>query len=409
MKITNQFLYFYYGLIAIAIMATAFLEYSLSGLLCYLTVLLLFIPLFIRFDCAPFVCTLFLLMGPQLNNTFFNSNTLQLVSILYAVFYAIIHNQKLLKVNILVLVLLYFIVDHIILGDNGSYIMSILTVLLLGSMVTKQEHVTQIAYAFVISSLICSIYCYTSLNDFAVGYVEDQIEEKDFSHNSNRMGCTIGLGVVAATMLLTDLIKGIRTKGHKVLVVSGLLSSTIALVLLGSRGALVSAAASSLLLFFFSPKKLNYKMKSFIFILLIISIMFISGMFDYIIYRFSDDNTSSLSGRSDIWAMKLAYFNRLDIIPIFFGIGKDACFNIGYISTHNDFVTALIAYGYIGLILFIFATLFPLLKAKKNKFVVAAMLVFMIAECFVLEPVFRGYYNILFYYLFVSSFVTVKK
>lgn len=410
MKITNQFLYVYYGLIAIAIVATAFLEYKVPGLLSYLTVLLLFIPLFIRADYAPFVLTLFLLFGPQLNNTFFNPHTLQLVSILYPVFYAIIfHKHHLLNVNVLVLVILYFILAHIYFGDDGSFLYSIITVLFLGSLITNKNHVTQVSYAFVVISLICSIYCYISLKDYSIGYLETQIEENEFDHNPNRMGCTIGLGVIAAIMLLTNIIKGIKTKGQKILVVFGLLSSIIALGLLGSRGAFFSCTASSILLFFLSPKKLKFKTKWLLLLIFIITILYVLGIFDYIIFRMSDEKSADMSGRSEIWSMKLAYFNQLDSISKIFGIGKDACFKIGRISTHNDFITALIAYGYIGAILFIFAVLFPFLNAKKNKLIVAAFLVFIIGECCVLEPVFRGYYNILFYYLFVSSFSAVKK
>lgn len=409
MKISNQFLYVYYGLIAIAIIATAYLEYSVSGLLSYLTVLLLFIPLLIKADYAPLIITLFVLFGPQLNSSFFNLHTLQLVSILYPVFYAIVfRGQIILKVNTLVIVVLYFVFAHLFIGDNGSYLVSITMVLFLSSLITNQNHYTQMTYAFVVSSIICSIYCYVSLRSFSIGYVDTQIEERVFDHNPNRIGCTIGLGVIAATMLLTNIIQGIKTKGQRNLVVSGLLLSVIALGLLGSRGALFSCIASSTLLFFLSPQKMKFKAKWFLLLLSVLSILYILGIFDYIIYRMTDEASADMSGRPEIWAMKLAYFNQLDGISKLFGIGKDACLNIGYISTHNDFVTALIAYGYIGAILFVFAVLFPLLHAKKNKIVVAAMLVFIIGECCVLEPVFRGYYNILFYYLFVFKFITAK-
>lgn len=410
MKISNKFLYVYYGLIAIVLVATAFLRYEVPGLLSYLTVLLLLIPLFLRSDNALFVLTLFLLFGPQLNDSFFNPHTLQLLSILYPVFYAIVFRQQLFfKVNILVFVILYFVFAHLFIGDDGSYLVSITVVLFLGSLVTNRNHYTQMAYAFVVSSLICSIYCYASLSSFAVGYIESQIEEKAFDHNANRMGCTIALGVMAAIMLLTNIIQGINTKGQKILVASGLVSSVIALGLLGSRGALLSCTASSLLLFFLSPQKLKFKTQWLLLMLLVLSILYLIGIFDFIIYRLTEDEGSAnMSGRPDIWAMKLAYFDQLDSFSKIFGIGKTACFNIGYFSTHNDFLTALIAYGYIGAILFIFAILFPLLYAKKNKIMVAAMLVFIIGECCVLEPVFRGYYNVMFFYLFVFKFITAK-
>ena len=207
MKITNRFLYVYYGLIAIAIIATAFLEYRVSGFLSYLTILLLFIPLLIRADCAPFVISLFVLFGPQLNSSFFNLHTLQLVSILYPVYYAIVFREQIiLKVNTLVFVVLYFVFAHLFIRDDGSYLVTITTVFFLGSMVTNQRHYLQVAYAFVVSSLICSIYCYVSLRSFSIGFVDTQIEEKVFDHNPNRIGCTIGLGVIAATMLLTNII-----------------------------------------------------------------------------------------------------------------------------------------------------------------------------------------------------------
>ena len=409
MKISNQFLYVYYGLIAIAIIASAFLQYEFSGMLQYLNVLIFFVQLFLRADCSPFVLTLFLLFGPQLNNSFFNPHTLQLVSILYPVFYAIVfRKQLLLKVNILVFVILYFVFAHLFIGDDGSYLVAITMVVFLGSLVTNRNHYTQMAYAFVVSSLICSIYCNASLSSFAVGYVESQIEDNVFDHNPNRMGCTIGLGVMAATMLLTNIIQGINTKGQRILVASGLLLSIVALGLLGSRGAMLSCAASSILLFSLSPQKLNFKTKWLLFLLLVLIIFYVLGFFDYFIYRMTNEKNADMSGRPEIWAMKLAYFDQLDGVSKMFGIGKSASFKIGYISTHNDFITALIAYGYIGAILFIFAILFPLLYAKKNKFVVAAMMVFIIGECCVLEPVFRGYINILFYYLFVFKFITVK-
>ena len=100
-----------------------------------------------------------------------------------------------------------------------------------------------------------------------------------------------------------------------------------------------------------------------------------------------------------------------NIFDLLFGIGETASANIGrYVSTHNDLVTAMIAYGIIGLLMFLyFIFIYPIVKAKNNKLFVFILLIYMIIECCVLEPFFRGYIVFIMFYFFIIKFALLGK
>ena len=127
--------------------------------------------------------------------------------------------------------------------------------------------------------------------------------------------------------------------------------------------------------------------------------------------RMQDDTVDTGGDRTTIWQAKLLEFSELDVATQFVGIGRRACVALaGFMSTHNDFLTAMIGYGYFGLVLFSLLIVYPLIKApKRSKKAIFILSIYMVIECSVLEPIFRGYLFFLMFYMFTLKYVLIER
>lgn len=283
-----------------------------------------------------------------------------------------------------------------------------LTALLYSSFVNTKLDIKKMGFAFSLISLVLGILFIIYFDEFsrAYGAGEDDIETSGWI-NTNIFGGVVGCGMVASVFMLVSSKEMSLSRWHKLLCVIVVVISIIALVLNASRGAIVASALSSAMLLFSSKTQMRYRLLSFLGIVLLIIILYRNGYFELLEMRvLGEETTSTAGGRTEIWAKKLGAFVDLPIYQQIFGIGYDECVNLGiYFDTHNDFVTALCAYGYIGF--FSFTTLFimPIFIAQKGRrVIVAELLLFLALESAVLSPIFRGYFILIIFYVMIIKY-----
>lgn len=282
------------------------------------------------------------------------------------------------------------------------------------SVVSKQD-IKKLGSAFGMMSLVLSILFLIYFEEFSDTYASvgfEQVERASWI-NANVFGGVIGIGMVSSIFLLTLSKEFIINNWHKLICIVTVLVSLVVLIMNASRGALIASVVSSLLLLTFSKLKKSYLLLIFLLLTIFVVVLYNAGYFELLELRtIGDDNTTDTAGgRTEIWEAKLNAFTNLSIFQQCFGIGYDECVNLGiYFDTHNDFVTALCAYGYIGFCLFIALLVYPLVIARKNKrLVVLSLLLFLILECFVLSPILRGYFIFFLFYVMILKFAVMSE
>ena len=289
---------------------------------------------------------------------------------------------------------------------------SILTVILSTIHIKNQQSVDLMSIAFMIVSLVLSLLYLFYKNDFATFYIESMAIERYGWINPNVLGGCIGIGVVLSVMRLLKISGFIVNKLMICVAVVTIVLSFMTLVILASRGALVATCISIGILIFTSKVQARYKLLLGILIVVMGIILWKNGYFTLLEVRMNEDSLDSGGGRLAIWVLKLScFFNDMCFWENLFGIGQENCINIGtYISTHNDFITAIIAFGIIGFIIFCWLLLQPLILARgKSKTIVYILWLYLVIECCVLEPVFRGYIVLLMYYVFIYKYAQFLK
>lgn len=178
----------------------------------------------------------------------------------------------------------------------------------------------------------------------------------------------------------------------------------VVICLLACRGALLAWAICTMLLMLTSKIKLYYKI-GFCGILVCAAYwMFKSGYMDLLLFRIEEGSLETGSNRTLILQMKLGAFFSAPYTPIdwLIGIGKENCDNLAFsTSTHDDSLTAFIAYGFLGLICYIIFLFYPIFKSKYHKKTVFILSIYLVMISFLQEPVFRGELSYLLFYLAV--------
>lgn len=320
-------------------------------------------------------------------------------------------NRKAFQFNfLLIFASIYFLLGSILYPlENDAYNSNILLVILFSIFFQKEDNESQMAFGFAFLSLMISLLYLYHLSDFSVVYMANYAQEIERSSwiNPNIFGGHIACGLVSAAWLLLSNKRITSYKfSYKFILWLIIIVDIIALVANASRGALFSPLVCMLMFILFSKRTIRVRILLCVSLIILYLVLNEIGAFTLIKFRLLDSgNTNEVGNRTLIWASKFAAFNELGISHLLFGVGKGPCAELGvHYSTHNDFVTAIIAYGAVGFLLFISLLLWPLRHAKKEmKVQTLCLLIFLMMECFVLEPLFRGYYIFWLFYLFICK------
>lgn len=285
-------------------------------------------------------------------------------------------------------------------------------VILLYPFMKKEDDVQLLAIGICLMTLALAImfFRFFYYYSFSVG-INDEFERGSWQ-NLNMLAGAIACGLPLSLALLLNEIKGWQTKLFKGLLIVYAIFILFTLVMISSRGALIAAVSSSILLISFSKIKVWIKFIVFAAIIILIFLMFNHHFFDLFIYRLFDESTTDTAGgRIVIWQNKLNPFFNDSVLTQLFGMGRDNCsYYGGYKSTHNDFVTAIVGFGFIGFFLMAVFVLAPLFKAiKQNIFVIGSLVLFIVLECFVLEPYYRGYLPFWILYILVLKLAVLQR
>ncbi len=306
-----------------------------------------------------------------------------------------------------------FLLFSLVHGDFPTFLSWGLVAVILADFIKEKKDINNLMLAFIVVSFILSLLFLLYRDQFTVDYgrLDEQLERAYWT-NSNRFGAAIAAGGVMAVVYLSGLLQIEKKRALTFLSIGTIVLVFPTLVFNASRGAFLAFILASSLSVVFSKMRTDVKVTLIVISAYLLYNLYMgSDMFELLRARMESDNTETAGSRTTIWQRKLLAFSAYDVATQFVGIGRSACVHLGgYISTHNDFLTAFIGYGYFGLILFSMLMAYPLFYAPRRlKKVVLVLSVYMVIECFVLEPFFRGYLFFLMFYIFTLRFVMIEK
>ena len=224
----------------------------------------------------------------------------------------------------------------------------------------------------------------------------------------NYLGAALGTGLVVA---VKDLLEGNKKPYYIIISILTVILTTFAMLQLASRGAFLAVVLAIVILFISSKRKGWYKIVVVGLAVLFVWLLYSNQYMEFVLARFeADDGTGS--NRTVYWFSKLdAFFNIKNPLNWIFGIGHSGGVELGEgfgggHSTHNDFVSALIYYGFVGLILFFCAIMYPLrICQKSDRPQIFALLVYLLTCSMTIEPLARGnfvYWGFFFYIIVLA-------
>ena len=306
-----------------------------------------------------------------------------------------------------------FLLFSLVHGDFPKFLSWGLVAVILADFIKEKKDINNLMLAFIVVSFILSLLFLLYRDQFTVDYTEDgETLERAYWTNANRFGAVIAAGGVMAVAYLSGIFNVARSKGFMILSIVSLFLVVPTIGLNASRGALLAFVISSLMAILFSKMKIHTKALVVIIIAgFVYWLFYYTDLFDLMMIRIENDGTETAGGRTEIWDAKLSVFLNFDFATQFVGIGRSACTRLaGYVSTHNDFLTAFIGYGYLGLFLFSSLIALPFIKApKRSRKAVLLLTSYLLVECSVLEPVFRGYLFFLMFYIFTLKYALFEK
>lgn len=361
----------------------------------------------------PAVMVLFYGIESSSFTSVFPDSDFYYISLIVIVF--ILHNKPNKFLGKELIVLLLFFILALVHSDLKPVLLWVFLALLLGDMVKTKDDLVILAYAFFILTIFLSAQFLVYQEEFAIDYGDSDLGlERSSWINANVFGASISAGGVLATAYLTNVLRVTRSRLGIILSAAAVILASVCLPLNASRGALLSFVLPSLILLIVS--RINVMLKLLVVLLLAVFVwmLFQTGTLDLVLYRIEMDDTQTGS-RSEIWLSKLAGFLAVDEpFRLLFGIGQTRCVELGEgfaarMSTHNDFLTALIAYGGLGCLAFIFSAFFyPIIRARRdNRLAVIVVLLYLAIECMVLEPIFRGYFVEIMFLVFVINYTAL--
>lgn len=333
-------------------------------------------------------------------------------------FYILYRNKSSLLLKEL-LVFAYFFFSAAFFGDIRECFDWMFVAMVLCDMIKEKRDLRMLFHGYLLMTMFLGVLFLVYHNDFTqqetivsqMGNTEEVVERSGWT-NYNVFGLYIASGGVLAVSFLTGALKFPNSKFSLAASIITAVLAVVVLAMNASRGASISFIAPALFLFLVSNTKLRIKLLFLVVAGGVVYWLFTQNLFEALLTRMESESFDTAGGRSEIWQAKLYQFlyfftpnQRL------LGIGQSKCLSLGvYYSTHNDYLTALIAYGIIGFGLFTyFVIVHPIVKAGKKKLLtVVGLLLYLVIEGFVAEPFFRGYFVAIMFYFFVLKYAMLN-
>ena len=310
-----------------------------------------------------------------------------------------------------------FLMLSLVWGDAQEFQLWWTVCLLFIPLLESEGQLKLLALSFPVASLILSLLYLLNQSYFIFSYSEDM--ERSNWINPNQFGGIIAVGIVMGIALLLKQFKIRISKWESIFLLICVCTSFVVIVLNASRGSFFASTVASLILIFLSDVKYRYKILLITGLFLFAYMLWQSGIFELLVFRMESDTAYTAGSRSLIWAEKLnAYTNDLGFLHYLIGVGgRTGAEAVGYsvdiaiMSTHYDFVTAIVGFGVKCFLLFIYLLCYPFLYMPKGhtRIVFAVITLFVVIECSVLEPMFRGYVTYVMFYIFLYSYCVYER
>lgn len=272
------------------------------------------------------------------------------------------------------------------------------------------KRVRLIALSFAIISLVLSLEFIFVGGNFvtSVDTLNGDLVRKGWT-DPNYFGSIIGMGILTS---LIELITDDKLSGKlRILFGCTIILSLFTLFTTASRGAVVALGCSSLILLWIAPVKKTYRLGIIFICFVVLFLMYELHMLDLLILRFQSD-AGDAGGRTEIWIPRItAFFNDCTPLQWIFGLGTDEAMRLGtnqFIGFHNDYLSILVKYGFIGFFCLIGLLLKPFICCRKNKGIVFSGLVYLALCMFSIEPFTGGQWGCLYFYLYILLLSQVR-
>ena len=282
-----------------------------------------------------------------------------------------------------------------------------LAVILIATYMLKRNDMPQlkcIVLSLSVVSLILSLEFMIVGDRFIsdVSTLAGDINRKGWS-DPNYFGAILGINIISS--LIELLINRSISRRLKYFYILSMIFSLYTLFSTASRGVSLALVCSTFILFLSVPIKWKNKVWVLAGGSTVIFVMYYFHVLDLLILRFMSD-AGDVGGRTWIWQTRIsAFLSECDVFQLFFGIGATNALTLGtgrVLGFHNDFLSILIRYGFIGLFSLFSLLLFPIIKApKKRKWIVFAATIYLILCMSSIEPFTSGQWGSLYFYLYI--------
>lgn len=260
-----------------------------------------------------------------------------------------------------------------------------------------------LTFSFAIISLVLSLEFICVGDKFVteVNTLDGTLDRKGWT-DPNYFGAILGFGVF--TSLVELIINKEIHKNIRYFYFVTIILSLYTIFGTASRGAIIALVCSSLILLFIAPLKISSRLVIIAIGGIILFIMFQLHMLDLLILRFQSDEGDA-GGRTEIWIPRInAFFNECNPMQWIFGIGTDNAMKLGtnqFIGFHNDYLSVLVKYGFIGFISLLSLLISPIIYCRKHKGIVFAGIIYLGLCMCSIEPFTGGQWGCLYFYLYI--------
>lgn len=302
------------------------------------------------------------------------------------------------------LVLFFFIsfMDFIFTGSFGNYSIHLFIGVLLIPFIIEETDLHILSAALFTSCFLLSVYYIIMYDKFLMTFsVTDSIERSGW-RDANYFATLLDYGFLIVVIYLFKFRSSTLWLFDKRVLAIGMCFIMGAVVMMASRAGFICLSVIFFVAFLSSNVKSKYMAMVTIVSVSAIYIMFSQGLFDVLIYRFFEQGNIDTGGeRTTIWSQMLSNFDCQSIINQFIGGGyMHRKVLTGGWDLHNEFLSILADYGYIGEFIFVIVIL-SLMKYNTSSIRDNISVVFFILAIVSLSPL--QYINIVFLILWIYA------
>lgn len=369
------------------------------------------VPLIFHIDSLPAVLSCFFIISSYGFSYSFMPSSYALYCIPIIIGLLIYNKSKTGNFPVPQLVLFFFFYSFMInlitsgVVQNLSYCMFILASFVAFSDTKTDVDIKSFAVFLAMATLVLCIFYLTAGSEFTKTYSASEGLERTGWTDPNYFSTSIGFSsLVSIAMLVSQKNKPVEI----CLFSANAVLAVVAMVLVASRGGLLSLSVGLCTLILFSKIKLKYKFFLAILIVAFVMYLFNNDYFALLQYRINMDETGG-SERTDIWRMKLSEFADSSPLSWIFGMGfwngvRLGGNAIGYRCFHNDYISYLVCYGIIGFVSYLLFLTYPIRNSNRKHPicpVIIALVFYLATVSLTLEPMSSGLLNFFCYYYYI--------